>query len=107
MVIGNVDSSVKQAGTFGLLGVQSKFGSHNGTEVGGFTCMLQQVLTVRRTVFHLSDDADKFGMQAVDAEVDSGAFSRFDDFVFHLFLHFCHHFFDTFRVDTSFGYPLV
>ena len=41
------------------------------------------------------------------AQVDASAFTRFDDFVFHLFLYFGNHFFNASRVNTSICHQLV
>ncbi len=46
-------------------------------------------------------------MKAVYAKVDGGAFTGFDDFFFHLLLHFGYYLFDTCRMDTSIGDELV
>ena len=69
--------------------------------------MLQKVLTVRRTILHLADDADKLGVQAVDTEVDGCALTGLDDFVVELLLHLCHYLFDACRMNASVGYELV
>ena len=80
---------------------------HHSTKIGCFTCMLQQVLTIRRTIFHLTDDTDQFRMQTVDTQVDGCTFTGFDNFFFHLFANFSHHFLDTSRMDTSVGHKLM
>ena len=46
-------------------------------------------------------------MQAVNAEVDGGALTRFDDFVFHLLLHLGHYFLNAGGVDAAIGDELV
>ena len=46
LLIGHLTYIMKQTGTFCLLGVQTQFCSHYGTEVSGLTCVLQQVLSV-------------------------------------------------------------
>ncbi len=46
-------------------------------------------------------------MQAVDAEVDGGAFARFDDLVFELFLHLRDNLFDARGVDAAVGNELM
>ena len=107
LLVGHFSDVVQQSGSFGLLWVQSQFGSHHGAEIGCFAGVLQQILTVGRAVFHFSHDADEFGMQSVDAQVDGGAFSGFDNLVVELFFHFGHHFFDACGVDAPVGHQLV
>ena len=46
-------------------------------------------------------------MQAMDAQVDRGAFADFDDLLLDLFLDFGHHLFDTGRVDATVGHQLM
>ena len=43
----------------------------------------------------------------MDAEVNGGALTRFDNFFFHLFAHFGHDFLDACGVDASVGNELV
>ena len=43
----------------------------------------------------------------MNTQVDSGAFTGFDDFVFYLFTHFGNHFFDTCRMNTSVCHQLM
>ena len=107
LLVGHFTDVVEQASALGFLGVETQFRSHHGAEVGSFACMLQQVLAIAGAIFHLTDDADELGVQAMNAEVDGGAFTRLDDFVFKLFLHFGHHFFDACGVNASVGYELV
>ena len=42
-----------------------------------------QVLSVRRTIFHLTYQADKVGVQSVHSEVDSGTFAHFGYLFFY------------------------
>jgi hypothetical protein len=49
----------------------------------------------------------KAGFEAVDIEVDDGAFTDFDDLLFELFAHLGHHFFDTGRVNTAVGHEAL
>ena len=46
-------------------------------------------------------------MQAMDAQVDRGAFADLDDLLLDLFLDFGHHLFDTGRMDAAVGHQLV
>ena len=98
---------VEQTCTLGFLGIEAKFGSHHCTEVSSLTGMLQQVLTVRRTVFHLTDDADEFGVQTMNTEVDGGALTSLDDLVVKLLLDFGNHLLDTCGVDTAIADQLM
>ena len=98
---------MQQTCTFRFLRVQSQFRCHHSTKIGCFTCMLQQVLTIRRTIFHLTDDTDQFRMQTVDTQVDGSTFTRFNNFFFHLFAYFSYHFFDTGRMDTTVSHKLM
>ena len=69
--------------------------------------MLQQVLSIGRTVFHLTDDANQLGMQAVDTKVDGGTLTRLDNLVLQLLLHLGNDLLDTCGMDTSVGYQLM
>lgn len=69
--------------------------------------MLQQVLTIRGTVFHLTDDTDQFGVQAMDTQVDGGTLTRLDDLILQLLLHLGNNLLDAGRVDTSVTHQLV
>ena len=106
-VVGHLADIVQQAGATGHLGVQSQFRGHDAAQIGHFARVLQQVLSVRRTVFHLTDQADQFGMEPVDAQVDRGALAGFDDLFFDLFLYFGNDFFDACRMDAAVRYQLV
>ena len=106
-LIGHLADVVQETGTLCLLGIQAEFGSHYGAKVGGFSGVLQEVLTVGRAIFHLTDNANQFGVQAVHAEVDGRALTRLDDFFFHLFLHLGHDFLDACGVDAAVGDELV
>jgi hypothetical protein len=66
-LIGHFTYIVQQTGPTGFLGIQTEFRSHNGTKVRRFTRVLQQVLTVGRTVFHFTHQTNQFGMQTVHA----------------------------------------
>ena len=107
LLIGHFTDIVEQTCTLGFLGIESKLGSHHRTEVSSLTCMLQEVLTVRRTVFHLTDDADEFGVQTVDTEVDGGALTSLNDLVVELLLNLGYHLFNTCGVDTTIADQLM
>ena len=47
--------------------------------------MVKYVLTVARAVFKLAELTDKFGMNTVDACVNSGSFTRLLNGMFNLF----------------------
>ena len=78
-VVGHLADVVQQTCAARRLGIQTQLGGHDACEVRRFAGVLQQVLAVGRAVFHFADHADQFGMQAVDAQVDRGAFADFDD----------------------------
>ena len=105
--IGHFTDIMQQTCTFCLLRVQAQFRCHHSTEIGCFTGVLQQVLTIRRAIFHLTDDTDQFRMQTVDTKVDCCPFTSFDDFFLYLFAYFGHHFLNTCRMDTSVCHQLV
>ena len=69
--------------------------------------MLQEVLAITAAVLHLAYDADEFGMQAMHAEVDSGALACLYDFLLNLLLHLGHHLFDACGMDSAIGHKLV
>ena len=46
LLVGHLSNIVEQSRTLGLLGIQAQLCGHDGTEVGGLTGMLQQVLAV-------------------------------------------------------------
>ena len=69
--------------------------------------MLQQVLAVRRTVFHTSHHAHQLVVHVHNAEVDAGAFAGFDNLLFYLFAGFRNHLFDTCGVYASVGNEFV
>ena len=69
--------------------------------------MLQQVLSVGRTVFHLADHADQFGVQSVDSQVDRRALADLDDLLLDLLLNLGDHLLDACGVDAAVGDELV
>ena len=107
LLVGYLTDIVEETSALGLLGVEAQFGCHDGTEIGRLTGVLQEVLTIRRTVFHLTDDTDEFGVQAMDTEVDGCALTGLDDLVVELFLDLGDHFFDACGMDTSIADELV
>ena len=107
LLIGHLADIVEQSGTLCFLRIQSQFRCHDSTEIGRLTGMLQQVLTITGTVFHLSYDTNQFGVQAVDAEIDGCTLSRLDDLVLKLFLHLCHDLFDTCGMDATIRHQLM
>ena len=98
---------VKQACSLGFLRVEAQLCRHHGAEIGGLTGVLQQVLAVAAAVFHLADDANQFGMQAVYAQIDGGALTGLHHFLFHLLLHLGHHLFNTGGMDATVGNELM
>ena len=69
--------------------------------------MLQQVLSIRRTILHLTDHTNQFRMQTVHSQIDHGTLTGLYDLVFHLLLHLRYHLLDTSRMDTSVLYQLM
>ncbi len=69
--------------------------------------MLQKVLTVARTIFHLTDHADKVGVQAVDTQVDSCALTSFHNLLLNLFAHLVDNLLDSGGVNAAVGHKLV
>ena len=98
---------MQQTCTACRLDVQTEFAGHRGTEVRGLASMLQQVLSVRRAVFHLSDETNEFGVQTVYAKVYGGTFTDLDNLFLNLLGHFRHYLFDTRGVNTTVLYQLV
>ncbi len=101
ILIWNFSYIVEKTGPFGNFRVQTKLWSHSSTDVGHFTCVLQKVLAVWRTVFHSSYQLDELDVHSVDSEVYAGPLSSLHNFIFKLLLYFCHYFFDTCRMYTS------
>ena len=63
--------------------------------------MLQKVLTIRRTVFHLTNDADELRMQTVNAQVNGRSLTSLDHFFLDLLLHLGNDFFNASRVNAA------
>ena len=106
-VVGHLADVVEQAGAAGDLGVETQFRCHDACEVGRFTGVLQQVLAVGRTVFHLADHADQLGVQSVDSQVDRRALADLDDLLLDLLLNLGDHLLDACGVDAAVGDELV
>lgn len=49
--------------------------------------MLQQILSIRRTIFHLAYNADQFWMQTMNTEVNGCTFTCLNNLVFKLLLN--------------------
>ena len=69
--------------------------------------MLQEVLTIRRTVLHLTDDTNQLWVQTMNTEVDSCTLTSFDNFIIQLLLHLGYHLLDTGWVDTAVSNQLM
>ena len=106
-VVGHLADVVQQTGTACDLGVQPQFGGHDTGQIGRFAGVLQQVLPVGRTVLHLADQADQFGMQAVDAQIDGRALADLDDLLLDLLLHLGDHLLDAGGMDSAVGDELM
>ena len=52
--------------------------------------MLEKVLSIRTAILHLTDNANEFGMQAMNTKIDGSALTCLDNLVLKLFLHFLH-----------------
>ena len=107
LVVGHLTNIVQQTGTAGNLGIQTQLGSHNACQVGRLTGVLQQVLTIRRAVLHLTDEANQLGVQAVDTQVDGGTLTHLDDLLLDLLLDLGNHLLDAGGVDAAVGHELV
>ncbi len=107
LLIRHLTDIVQETGTLSLLRIQAQFRCHNRTEVSSFTSMLQEVLTIRRTILHLTDDTNQLWVQTMDTEVNSCTLTCLDDFIIQLLLHLGYHLLDTGWVDTSVSYQLV
>ncbi len=107
LLVGHLAYVMEQTGATGFLGIESKLRGHDRTEIGGLAGMLQQVLSVARTVFHLADHAYEVGVQAVDAEVDGCALSGLDDFLLDLLAHLAYNLLDAGRMDAPVSHKLV
>ena len=69
--------------------------------------MLQQVLSVGRTVFHTADEPYEFDVQSVDTEVDAGPLSRLEYLVLELLADLRDDFLDTCGMYAAVDYELV
>ena len=92
---------MQQSSTLCLLWIKTQFCSHHCTKISRLTGMLQEVLTIRRTILHLTDDTNKFRMQAMDTKVDCGALTNLNHLVLQLFLHLGNNLLDACRVDAT------
>ena len=99
--VGNLSDVMKQTGPLRSLCVQTKLRSHCSRNVSNLTGMLEKILTIRGTVLHTSDKLDELNVDAVDAEVNAGTFTYFENFLFELLLYLCHNLLDTCRMDAS------
>ena len=106
-VVGHLADVVQQTGAACDLGVEAQLGGHDACEVGRFAGVLQEVLSVGRTVLHLADQTDHLGVESVDAEVDCRAFADIDNLLLDLLLDFGHDLLDAGGVDAAVGDELV
>ena len=98
---------VQQSGTLSLLRVQSELGSHHSTQVRSLAGVLQQVLSVAGTIFHLTHDADQFGMQTMNTQVDSRALTCLHNLVIKLLLYLGNNLLDACGMDATVTDQLV
>ena len=101
LLIWHLTNIMEKTCTLSFLWIQSQLRCHHRTQICRLTCMLKKVLTIRRAVFHLTNNTYQFRMQSMNTQVYSRAFSCFNNLVIKLLLHFCHHFLDTSWMYTS------
>ena len=106
-LLGNLSDIVQQAGPLGEFGVEPQFGSHHRADVGHLAGVLQEVLPVGGAVFHTADQPDQFDVQAMDAQVDTGALAGLQNLVLELLLDLRDHLLDAGRVDAAVDDQLV
>ncbi len=107
ILIGNLSYVVEESRPLRRLCVESEFRCHGSGNVGHLTGMLEKVLAIRRTVFHTADELYQFDVDAVDAEVDAGAFADFENLILKLLLDLGHHLLDACRVDAAVDHKLM
>ena len=107
LIVRHLTDIVQETGATGVLGVQAQLCGHDTGQVGRLAGVLQEVLTIRRAVFHLTNQTNQLGVQAVDTEVDSRALADLDNLLFDLLLHLGYHLLDAGRVDATIGHELV
>ena len=83
------------------LRIEAHLCCHGGGELGYFSGVLKEVLSIRRTETHATHHLDQFRVKAMYAEINTGSFADLNNFLFDVFLCLGHHLFDTCRVDTS------
>ncbi len=98
---------MKQSGTLSLLWIKAELCSHDSTKIGGLTGVLEKVLAVGRAVLHLSDDAHKLRVHAMDTQVDDCALTGFYYLVVELFLYLRDDFLNTCGMDATVDNQLV
>ncbi len=92
---------VQQPGPACQGGVEAEFGGHERGDAGRLDGVGKQVLPVARAVAHPADEADEFGMEAVQVQVDHRALTGFDDLFLDLGAGLLDHLFDPGRVDAA------
>ena len=107
LILAYLADIVKQSGAAGNLRVQPELGGHYGAYVCDFAGVLEKVLAVRRTVFHPTDETNKLKIESVDAHIDAGSLSCFQDFLLKLLAHLIDNLFDAGRMDTSVHHELM
>ena len=98
---------MEESGPLGCLRIQAELGSHYRTDVCNLAGVLEQVLSVRRTVFHAAYQLDELDVHSVYAEVNAGPLSGLENLVLKLLLDLCYDFLDAGRVDTAVDYELM
>ena len=107
LVIGYLTYIVQKTCSASCLYGKAQLRCHDTCQVSGLAGVLQEVLTIRRTIFHLTDKADKLGVQTMDTQVDSGALTYLDNLLLNLLLDLCYNLLDACRVDAAVGNKLV
>src|SRR5690606_31958710 len=92
---------VQQPGAACLGGIKAQLGGHERADARRLDGVGEQVLAVAGAVLHAPDEADQLGVQAVQVQVDDGAFAGLDDLFLHLGAGLVHHLFDASGVDAS------
>ena len=106
-LIAHLANVVQQTRALGRFGIEAEFGSHHRAEVRHLAAVLEQVLSVRRAVFHTTHHADQVGVQSVYAQINGGALADLHDFLLDVLANLVHHFLNAGRVDAAVGDQLV
>ena len=81
---------MQQTGALGLFDVHTQFGGHHAAQGGDFQRMLKDVLGKGGAVTELPEQADQFGMNAVNARIERRLFADFADLRIQFLLALLH-----------------